>query len=98
VPFNLIAVGEIGGERKGILLTNLLCGIFLFFVSVLRITWRSGRGTASGSSNANGNTIYRIQLTDMFWGGLGYPNSVWDLGTPVTRNGWPTLKNVGGQQ
>jgi len=46
----------------------------------------------------HGTSIKRVQLTASFWRGLGYDDSVWDLGTPVTRNGWPTLKNVGGQQ
>jgi len=33
-----------------------------------------------------------------FWSGLGYTSTVWDLGTPLTSKGYPTLRGVGGAQ
>jgi hypothetical protein len=50
------------------------------------------------ANNIHGDSIQRALLVASFWRGLGYTDTVWDLGTPVTKNGWPTLRNVGGQQ
>ncbi|MCL2809771.1 MAG: hypothetical protein FWD24_06875, partial [Treponema sp.] len=47
----------------------------------------------------NGGTISIVMLARNFYQNtLGFNSTIWDLGTPVTRNGWPTLRNVGGPQ
>ncbi|MDR2964251.1 MAG: hypothetical protein LBU88_00550 [Treponema sp.] len=51
-------------------------------------------GTAT---NRNGETIKWEIIDRSFYRGLGFNEEIWDLGTPVTRNKWPTLRGMGGQ-
>jgi len=55
--------------------------------------------TSNDDTSENGSTIQRVALTPSFWRNtLGFSDAVWDMGTPVTRNGYPTLRGVGGQE
>jgi len=53
-----------------------------------------------GTDKKHGATIQRVRLNSTFWTSTltDYTSTVWDTGTPVTRNGYPTLRGVGGQQ
>jgi len=59
---------------------------------------------AVGHRPKNGTEINRAGLVSSFWRGLGYDgtnengDAIWNLGSPVTARGWPTLRNAGGQQ
>jgi len=55
--------------------------------------------TSNDDTSENGSTIQRVALTPSFWRNtLGFSDTVWDMGTPVTRKGYPTLRGVGGQE
>ncbi|MDR3019331.1 MAG: baseplate J/gp47 family protein, partial [Treponema sp.] len=50
------------------------------------------------TTNQNGGTINWGMIDSSFYRDkLGFSEEIWDLGTPVTRNKWPTLRGVGGQ-
>jgi len=54
--------------------------------------------SSTGANLNNGATIGRVRLTATFYQEVCFNPNIWDLGAPVTRNGWPTLRNVGGPQ
>ncbi|MCL2721302.1 MAG: hypothetical protein FWD47_08190 [Treponema sp.] len=52
-----------------------------------------------GTNIWDGVEINRVSINAIFYRNtLGYSDTIWDLGSPVTRNGWPTLRNVSGPQ
>jgi len=83
-------------------------------LNTMAIRYKVGNGNltlttqTSSATGKDGQDIQRQLLSSTFWRSVlvGYPvtpvpvtvDEVWDLGTPVTRNGYPTLRGVGGQQ
>jgi hypothetical protein len=52
-------------------------------------------GLATGPNTIHGATV--VNTDTAFWKGLGFLETVWNLGTPVTARGYPILLGVGGQ-
>jgi len=78
-----------------------------YVISTLKVYRQSDNGnplqekiiTEDDANGPNGKIIQRVMLTSGFWSGLGYnTTNGWDTVTPVTRNGYPALKGVGGAQ
>jgi len=87
-------IGRISANSNGTMANN-------YAVDTLKVWRKEGTGDFTPEpidGDKDGAAIQQVLLTSTFWRGLDYSDTVWDMGTPVTRNGYPTLRDVGGAQ